>query len=398
MIHRFLLCPCLCYDFLLMEFRYPNSATAQLALDTILQQPTTGIPSWLLNIMQHSYIDRLAGVEPGSYQREHDRVYLAMQNAIGTCLFDQYLADNPLTMGDSGFESTTTLSATTGLRIIECDDLIIDSPEAVVTHLESVEFPRLIQAIDTFDEELRVQEIIAQESSLQEKLGNSMLKSGYGFVHFPVLSYNNYGYANYFSAYGLYPEIIEKHFLLQADLALLNNRAAARAYSEGNLPPLFRLDHDMADSRGTLVSMKSLEKMWLPHFSRCLKPLLNTNVRLIWHCDGNLMQMIPALLEVGIRGFQGFQYEDGMDYERICRMKAMDGHDLIIIAGVSVTSTLPFGSTNDVRKELMWLVENGPHRGLFLGASSSIPPGIPWENIQTLIDGLRYYANNLRIY
>jgi len=72
---------------------------------------------------------------------------------------------------------------------------------------------------------------------------------------------------------------------------------------------------------------------------------------MIWHCDGNLMDMVPRLLEVGIRGFQGFQYEDGMDYEKICRMKDREGRDLIIIAGVSVTRTLPHGTPADVKRE-----------------------------------------------
>jgi len=201
---------------------------------------------------------------------------------------------------------------------------------------------------------------------------------------------------NYFSAYALYPEAMEKGFSLQADVCLLNNRAAARAYREGNLPPLYRLDHDMADSRGTLVAPETLDRIWLPHFARCLKPLLDTDVRLIWHCDGNLMAMVPRLLEVGIRGFQGFQYEAGMDYERICRMKARDGSDLVIIAGVSVSRTLPLGTPGDVRREMKWLVENGPPTGLFLGGSSSMTPGVPWENVRVLMEGLRHYRTRGR--
>jgi hypothetical protein len=103
------------------------------------------------------------------------------------------------------------------------------------------------------------------------------------------------------------------------------------------------------------------------------------------------MDMVPRLLEVGLSGFQGFQYEDGMDYERICRMHDRDGRELIIVAGVSVTRTLPLGSAADVRRELDWLVREGPPTGLFLAASSSITPGVPWENLQTLIEGLAYY-------
>lgn len=368
----------------------PLGPSAQLALDTILQKPVQGIPSWLLHVMEHRSIERFAGAQPGEYRQNPDRVYLAFQRAVGTCLLDQYLADNPLTMGEHGFEGTER-GATTGAEQTICDGIPIDSPEAVVDHLEHVEFPRLCAAAASFDEDARVREIIAEERRLQGLIGPTMLKSGYAFVQFPGLGYNTYGYANYFMAYALYPEVMERHFALQADLALLNNRAAARAYTEGNLPPLYRLDHDMADSRGTLVDIRSLDLLWFPHFARCLQPLLQTNVRLIWHCDGNLMQMVPRLLEVGIRGFQGFQYEDGMDYPCICAMKTRIGEDLLIVAGVSVTRTLPFGTPADVKREIDWLVENGPRTGLFLGGSSSIAPGVPWENLQMLAEGFRYY-------
>jgi len=152
----------------------------------------------------------------------------------------------------------------------------------------------------------------------------------------------------------------------------------------------------MADSRGTLVDIKSLDKIWFPHFARAIEPLLKSGIKLIWHCDGNLMQMVPRLLEVGLSGFQGFQYEDGMDYEKICRMKTREDNSLIIVAGVSVTRTLPFGKPEDVRTQIKWLVEKGPKTGLFLGGSSSIAPGVPWENMQALVEGLKYYREHGR--
>lgn len=374
-----------------LPFPTPTSPRSLLALDTILQQKTRGIPGWLLNIMQHDIIERLAGTEPGSYRQQPHRVYLQMQRNCGTCYLDQYLAENPLTLGDQGFESHAPRTATTGMNQILLDGICIDSPEAVVEHLEKIEFPRLQRACLTFDETARVQEIIAHEVDLQLRLGPEMLKGGYEAVAFPILAYTTYGYTNYFSAYALFPEVIERHFALQADLALLNNRALAQAVLSAGLPPLFRLDHDMADSRGTLVSIHSLERLWFHHFSRCLEPLLQADIRLIWHCDGNLVQMVPRLLAAGLHGFQGFQYEDGMDYPAICKLKDRQGRSLLIIAGVSVTRTLPFAAPADVRRELKWLVENGPKTGLFLGASSSIPPGTPWANIQALVEGLLFY-------
>lgn len=377
-----------------MDFT-PQTPTAQLALETILQQPAKGVPTWMIHVMEHAHIERIAGVAPGTYVKEPEQTYLAMQKALGVCLLDQYLWDNPLTMGDKGYEGGPR-GATTGIKHIEKDGIVIDSPEAVVQHLETVVFPKLSAEADGFDEDLRVSQIIEREHGLQQRIGPTMLKSGYSFARFPSLAYGAYGYEYYFCAYALYPEVMERYFSLQADISTLNNRAAARAYAEANLPPLYRLDHDMADSRGTLVHIESLDRIWFPHFARSIEPLVKAGVKLIWHCDGNLMQMVPRLLDCGLKGFQGFQYEDGMDYERICRMKSRDGDDLIIIAGVSVTRTLPMGTAADVTREMNWLVDNGPRTGLFLGCTSSVAPGVPWDNTKALRDGLLYYREHGR--
>ena len=371
------------------------SERAQLALDTVLQRPVKGIPAWQLHLMDLEHVERIAGAAPGDYRRYPEKIYVAFQRAAGTCLLDQFIPHNPLTMGTRGYENAEP-GPTTGADEIVVGGMIIDSPEAVVEHLESAVFPRLRAAVESFDEDARVKKILQAEATIQEQLGPEILKGPYGFIGFPGLHYGTYGYVNYFSAYALWPEVMERHFSLEADLALLNNRAAARAFREGNLPPIYRLDHDMADSRGTLVRVESLDKIWFPHFSRCLEPILNTDVRLIWHCDGNLMDMIPRLLEVGLKGFQGFQYEDGMDYESICRMKTKDGDDLVIFAGVSVTRTLPMGTPAQVKQEIAWLVEKGPKTGLFLGGSSSIVPGVPWENVVALVEGLKYYRTHGR--
>lgn len=371
------------------------SERTQMALDTILHKPTKGIPTWQVFLMELAHIERLAGAEPDSYRKYPEETYVAMQNAIGTCALDQYIPHNPLSLGEHGYENAAH-GATTGASDIVVDGMVINSPETVVEHMEKFVFPRLKEATKSFDEDLRVQQILDMERGIQAKLGPDILKTGYGFIGFPCFDYGTYGYVNYFSAYALYPDVMEKHFSLQADLMLLNNKAAARAYNEGNLPPVYRLDHDMADSRGTLVRVESLDEIWFPHFVRCLEPMLKTDVQMIWHCDGNLMDMVPRLLDCGIRGFQGFQYEDGMDYENICKMKTRDGENLIIFAGVSVTRTLPMGKPSDIKREIDWLVEYGPKTGLFLGASSSVVPGVAWRNIETLVEGLAYYRENGR--
>jgi hypothetical protein len=374
-------------------------ANARLAWDTLARRPTKGIPTFVPNVMSHALLEEIGGHPPGSYRRDPVRVYLDFQRAIGTCLVDQWIPENPLTMGEGGYEEETERGATTGGERIVRDGVEIDSPERAVEHMERFVFPRLeaeAREVAGREEEL-ARELVRQEVEMQDLLGPSILKAPYhGFLHFPRLDYSRYGYANYFMAWALWPEMMERHFRLQADVAVARNRAVARAFREGGLPPMLRLDHDMADSRGTLVGVRDLDRLWFPHFARAIRPLLDAGLRLIWHCDGNLMAMVPRLLEAGLRGFQGFQYEDGMDYERICRMRDRDGEELLIVAGVSVTRALPLGTRQDVADQMKWLVEKGPRRGLFLAASSSVAPATNPDNVRAFLEGLAHYRERGR--
>lgn len=368
---------------------------AQLAIDTLAMKPTKGIPQWMCHIMDIPLTEEIAGVQPGDYRKNPTEVYLKLQRNAGTCFIDQFLAENALSMGQHGYEGGGGHTATTGMQKIVVNDMVIDSPEAVVEHMEKHVFPYLERKAA----ELRVadskgwrESLIRQEFKCQEVFGSSILKSPYGsFQSMPALRYGTYGYENYFMAYALYPEVWEKDFRLQGDLSLECNKVSAAAILEGNLPRVVRFDHDMADSRSTLVAIESLDRIWFPNFARCIQPFLDAGIRIIWHCDGNLMEMVPRLLEAGIGGFQGFQYEDGMDYERICRMTDRNGSPLLIWAGCSVTTTLPHGTRTDVIRELKFLVEKGPKVGLALGPSSSVAPNTNHENIKTWIEGMNHY-------
>lgn len=373
---------------------------ARLALDTLAMKPCRGIPLRACHLMDVPLMEEIAGVEPGGYQRNPVQVYHDYHLRAGTCFIDQYMPHNAMTMTAQGYDSGRERGATTGAAQIVLNGMLIDSPEAVVSHLETHVIPgteRALAAPPAGDDAATIAALIEGQVKEQEKLGPEILKVGKGeFYRFPGLRYGQYGYENYFMAYALYPEVIEKDFRLTADLALRYNAIGARAVIEGHLAPVLRLDHDMADSRGTLVDIRSLDRIWFPHFARCLQPFHAAGVRLLWHCDGNLMDMVPRLIEAGVSGFQGFQYEDGMDYERICSMTDRNGNPLLIWAGVSVTRTLPHGSVADVQREVQWLVDHGPRVGLALGASSSIAPGTNAANVRAALERMRHACRSAR--
>ncbi|MBS7262604.1 MAG: hypothetical protein KIG36_03235 [Eubacteriales bacterium] len=366
--------------------------TAAIAGENLRGYPIAGI-----NIMDHAQLNRLAarnGMKDPDYVRDPIAVYTRVQHEIGADMLDQWIPDNPLTMSEHGLTGETR-TATTGIETIVVDGMTIREPEDVVAHLETVEFPRLEKQLADFDKEKRVREIGLTEYRLQHEMGLDILKTGYDIVRFPILGYYTYGYVNYLCAYALYEDVMERHFKLQAELCRKNNEAAAEAYNRYSLPLLCRLDFDMTDSRSTLVNIRSLNRIWYPQLDYCLQPVLNgCDVRLIWHCDGAISSMVPGLIDVGIRGFQGFQYEDGVDFAGMCKLRGNDGRPLFMLAGASVTRTLPFKTPADVRAELDWLVDVHGDTALVLGCSSSMAPGVSSENVDALLAGLKYYQTH----
>jgi len=356
----------------------------------------SGYPTWAMNLMEHRELERLAarmGIKDPDYKNDQIRVYRAAQTAFGANVCDQWIPDNPMEMGDHGYEGGA-FSATTGNAIV-VDGMTIEEPEDVVEHMERFLFPALEKDIAEFDEEARIREIGLTEYKCQQEMGLEILKTGYEYITFPTFYYGVYGYENYFCAYQLYEDVIDRHFALQAELCRKNNEAAAKAIERYDLPRLYRLDHDITDSRSPLVDVRSMDRIWFPRVSYSLAPILEkTDTRLIWHCDGNIMPMVPRLLDIGIRGFQGFQYECGVDFAVLAKMRDREGQPLFFEAGASVTTTLPHGTPEDVKRELQYFAEVHGDSVLTFGSSSSIAPGVPPGNLDMLIEGLAYYRTH----
>ena len=69
-----------------------------------------------------------------------------ISRAIGVCLIDNFIPENPLLIGAHGFEGQERGPTTGGVGLV-VDGIAIDSADAVVEHMERVVFPRIRKEI-----------------------------------------------------------------------------------------------------------------------------------------------------------------------------------------------------------------------------------------------------------
>jgi uroporphyrinogen decarboxylase len=150
---------------------------------------------------------------------------------------------------------------------------------------------------------------------------------------------------------------------------------------------------DIGDQRGLLMPFAKWESLIKPYHRRLNDTIHEHGARVIYHTDGSIMDAVDGLVDMGIDVLQALQFSAAnMDP---ARLKDGWGGRLSFEGGVSVQTTLPFGTPEGVRREVEERITVlGRDGGYILGPSHNIQAGTPPENIEALFDtALEFYPH-----
>jgi hypothetical protein len=218
---------------------------------------------------------------------------------------------------------------------------------------------------------------------------------GFGMPGF-MGGYTRWNYESYLEALYLYPDYLRRYFWHTGEQGRLTNLAVVEAVRKYNLAPVVYGGDDICFNDGPICSVEMLEDLYFPALEHALRPLVEAGIDIVWHCDGNVLPIVPRLIELGVTGFQGFQErEANVPLEEMVKFRRQDGGKLIFFGSLSVVHTFPFGTPNDVRDEIERCFHlAAPGGGFCLAPSSSILPETPLENIVTFLDYGREFGRH----
>ena len=201
--------------------------------------------------------------------------------------------------------------------------------------------------------------------------------------------YFQYGYEAFLAAVALYPVAVGKIYWQDGLLARERNKIVVQLMRELDVLPVMFTGHDICINDGPMCSPEFLRQYYWPHAKTSLTPFVEAGIRVICHCDGNVMPLIDDMLGAGFSGFQGFQYECGVDPRAIRQRRSAQGEELLLMAGLSVTRTLPFGTIAELETEVDYLLDvTAGGRGMFLISSNVIGVEVPPAKVRAAYDYL----------
>lgn len=196
--------------------------------------------------------------------------------------------------------------------------------------------------------------------------------------------YSRIGYETYLMFHQLYQEEAAQFFAFLGEEGRAKNEAIARAMHDHHMFPLIYSGEDICANVGPLIRPSILHNTYFPALKRAVEPVVDAGIHWLWHSDGNILPIVPDILDCGIDGFQGFEEDKEMRLEGLLYERCRNGSYPFICGSVSVTSTM-YESPEAVRAEKQRMQRIFDERGgVILAASSSIMPNTPVENIMEL--------------
>ena len=113
------------------------------------------------------------------------------------------------------------------------------------------------------------------------------------------------------------------------------------------------LGDDFGSQNGPLLNPDTWKEIFQPRYAQLCKEVkqINKDIKIAFHSDGCVYDIIPGLIEAGVDVLNPIQTEC-MDPQIL---KDKYGYRLAFFGGMAVQSTLPMGSASDILSEYTWL-------------------------------------------
>lgn len=147
----------------------------------------------------------------------------------------------------------------------------------------------------------------------------------------------------------------------------------------GNLIDIVLVGDDLGTQESLLVSPEILRRLVFPYLKRYFSLIHHYGAKVMFHSCGAIRPIIPDLIEAGVDILNPIQVRaKGMVPTELSKEF---GRFLCFHGGIDIQKTLPFGTPEDVRREVKQRLEEFAGSGYIVCSTHNFQKSTPLENI-----------------
>ena len=150
---------------------------------------------------------------------------------------------------------------------------------------------------------------------------------------------------------------------------------------------LIWLGDDLGSQTGMLFAPSTWRRFFKPRMAELIARIkaINPDLKVAYHTDGDAREVVGELVEIGIDVLNPIQ-----PCMEPARLKRDYGDRLCFWGSIDQQHTLPFGSPEDIRAEVLErLTTIGRGGGLILAPTHHLQLDTPLENFWAMVDAIR---------
>ncbi|MGQ9610270.1 MAG: uroporphyrinogen decarboxylase family protein [bacterium] len=187
-------------------------------------------------------------------------------------------------------------------------------------------------------------------------------------------------------------------FVLNEDLAsalldTITERCVRSARAAGIAgADLLGTGDDVGMQNRMMMSPDEWRKWIKPRFAKVISAAreYNPKIHVKYHSDGYIEPIIPDLIEIGVTILNPVQPEC-MDP---VKLKRLYGDKLSFDGTIGIQTTMPFGTPEDVYREVKRMIDTvGKGGGLIIAPTHVLEPEVPIENIKAFLEAVDKYGH-----
>jgi len=187
------------------------------------------------------------------------------------------------------------------------------------------------------------------------------------------------------------PKYVDEVFSKQVDVAL-ENLALIHGQVGDRFDAVMTCGTDFGTQNSAFCSVETFENLWSPHYRRVNDWIHdNTGWKTFKHSCGSVERFMKSFIECGFDIINPVQCSAA--HMEADHLKREYGRDLVFWGGgVDTQRTLPFGTPEEVRTEVLERCEVfGAGGGFVFNAIHNVQAGTPVENVVAMVDAVHEF-------
>ncbi len=181
------------------------------------------------------------------------------------------------------------------------------------------------------------------------------------------------------------PDFLRAMARVAVDFSIVAATRMAEAGVDGMI-----VSEDLGASAGGLMAPDPFRKVFKEPLGELISHIKGLNLPVLLHSCGCIYDYLDDLVELGIDAIHPLQRTAGMDLKLV---KEKYGHRICIVGNIDSSRTLPFGSKEDIEKEVREALKiAAPGYGYVLASDHSLHDGISVGNIKWMFEIGRKYG------